>query len=1041
MESSALSSTWRVAPQQEQLFVGCSEHYGATIETSQADAGLPCTPEDPLAAKHQIETSQTSASEEPFRVSDPHVISAQKLQSFNNFEHSTPDLQFPTFSEKEIAPGTQGRVFENGGLTDRIEESASGWQDRPSSVQIDSAAQQTAGFQTPSESAREMKDAAEIASLYCEHPNGLGKLHAVTTRVGEAYSDSVLDENRGTSTGFEQMSSGDMSFNAPGKAGEPYGGHLQADCTDASLEYGVSANTLQGYQAWKVQEAEAGKLMEASNSVVGTSFDETFTGKMSGSQRSFMNEGVQPSLDDECKAKLDHLQAQGEHHAATMNTMENNYEKSLYDLHNQVQTSGEVCNQVDSGASTGRKKRSRWEPQGETPENADSGGKRRSRWAAEEPKQQFQLPDLFKELTGGVELDPEIQALNIQLLEINRRLQTGQVLDDRPDGARSPSPEPIYDNMGIRINTREFRYREKLMCERQELIFKLIKKNPAFKPPADYRPPKLHKKLFIPIKEYPGYNFIGLIIGPRGNTQKRMEKETGAKIVIRGKGSMKEGRSHQKKDYRMDSGENEDLHVYVEADNQEALDQAVSMVEKLLSPVDEGHNEHKRAQLRELAALNGTIRDDEICRLCGEPGHRQYTCSARNSTFKSDVSCKICGDGGHPTIDCPMKGSAPNNIDNEYANFLAEVGGGQDSNSMPIAHGQMAPTMALPGPQGSTPAGASPGSFRPVRPGLGFGSTPGQPQGLVSQFGKEIDEANLYVGYIPQSVDEQGLVNLFSPFGKLEDAKLIRDRITGWSKGYAFVKFADAGAASQAVLHMNGYRLDGKALAVRVAGKPPPVSVPAGDTGSSLVQMAPMGTSQHPQPQPQQVAPVSSMPPVNTFAPPPWGMPQSHPQNPYGPPMPNYYGGPPAPVTGPMQRPPPFLPAGGPYVGQQQPPPYWHQSLPPGQPQPMLPVGPPSSQGALMAPPPLMTSSGVSQGATPFPQQHPGHPGGAPQQVGQYTVQPPGGPTSFNPSLSGGPPPQWPMNVDPPTASAPSNAQAGVAVESEYERFMSEMGR
>jgi hypothetical protein len=37
------------------------------------------------------------------------------------------------------------------------------------------------------------------------------------------------------------------------------------------------------------------------------------------------------------------------------------------------------------------------------------------------------------------------------------------------------------------------------------------------------RPRKFSSKIYIPINEYPGYNFIGLIIGPRGNTQKRMQ--------------------------------------------------------------------------------------------------------------------------------------------------------------------------------------------------------------------------------------------------------------------------------------------------------------------------------------------------------------------------------------------------------------------------------------------------------------------------------------------------------------------------------------
>jgi hypothetical protein len=38
--------------------------------------------------------------------------------------------------------------------------------------------------------------------------------------------------------------------------------------------------------------------------------------------------------------------------------------------------------------------------------------------------------------------------------------------------------------------------------------------------------------------------------------------------------------------------------------------------------VNEGRNEHKHTQIRELVALNSTIRDVEFYRLCGEPGHR-----------------------------------------------------------------------------------------------------------------------------------------------------------------------------------------------------------------------------------------------------------------------------------------------------------------------------------------------------------------------------------------------------------------------------------
>ena len=40
-------------------------------------------------------------------------------------------------------------------------------------------------------------------------------------------------------------------------------------------------------------------------------------------------------------------------------------------------------------------------------------------------------------------------------------------------------------------------------------------------------------KVWIPQGDYPHLNFVGLLIGPRGNTLKAMEAESGAKIIIR----------------------------------------------------------------------------------------------------------------------------------------------------------------------------------------------------------------------------------------------------------------------------------------------------------------------------------------------------------------------------------------------------------------------------------------------------------------------------------------------------------------------------
>jgi splicing factor 1 len=81
-----------------------------------------------------------------------------------------------------------------------------------------------------------------------------------------------------------------------------------------------------------------------------------------------------------------------------------------------------------------------------------------------------------------------------------------------------------------------------------------------------------------------------------------MERETNCKIAIRGKGSIKEGKS------RKDSqpGDDDKLHVLITADNDIQLERAGKMIQDLLVPMEEGKNEHKKQQLRELAEINGT---------------------------------------------------------------------------------------------------------------------------------------------------------------------------------------------------------------------------------------------------------------------------------------------------------------------------------------------------------------------------------------------------------------------------------------------------
>ncbi|KAM0023701.1 putative RNA recognition motif domain, nucleotide-binding alpha-beta plait domain superfamily [Helianthus debilis subsp. tardiflorus] len=93
---------------------------------------------------------------------------------------------------------------------------------------------------------------------------------------------------------------------------------------------------------------------------------------------------------------------------------------------------------------------------------------------------------------------------------------------------------------------------------------------------------------------------------------------------------------------------------------------------------------------------------------------------------------------------------------------------------------------------------------------------------------KEFDETNLYIGYLPPTLDDDTLIRLFAPFGEIVMAKVIKDHITGLSKGYGFVKYSDVNQANTAIASMNGHLLEGRSIAVRVAGKRPPPVLPPG---------------------------------------------------------------------------------------------------------------------------------------------------------------------------------------------------------------------
>ncbi|KAG6515530.1 splicing factor-like protein 1 isoform X2 [Zingiber officinale] len=410
---------------------------------------------------------------------------------------------------------------------------------------------------------------------------------------------------------------------------------------------------------------------------------------------------------------------------------------------------------------------SRWDKDYDVPLDNHPASKvkrRMTRWSNEDLVSRsldlLNFTNFVKVFAGATSADPEIEELNSQLLEINQKL------NDLVPVNNLLLPKDL-DKQMLQSKSKVWK---KLIKSRQLIISRLIKKNPTF----GFLSKKFNKKIYIPEKEYPDYNFLGLLIGPMGSTRKKMEMETGAKISMRGKGSVREGRASRYNEIRTEADKDEDLHVYIEAHTELSLNAAVKIVEKLLVPVEDSKNEQKMDNLRLLAEMKDKRRID---------GKDQ----------KTTHLCDICGQAGHSTTSCPLSASNPGTSKSE--NFLGDAG---SIGVPPFIHPPIPSSIPiLIGNQQSNALACS-------------DNKPSEENGL----------SNLFVGYLPHSVNEDKLIELFLPFGCISKATVIKDKTTGISKGYGFVHYTDPACAAAAMTRMNGYRIDGKILSVRVAVGP-----------------------------------------------------------------------------------------------------------------------------------------------------------------------------------------------------------------------------
>jgi len=75
----------------------------------------------------------------------------------------------------------------------------------------------------------------------------------------------------------------------------------------------------------------------------------------------------------------------------------------------------------------------------------------------------------------------------------------------------------------------------------------------------------------------------------------------------------------------------------------------------------------------------------------------------------------------------------------------------------------------------------------------------------------------VYFGNLPRDIDDAKLGEIVKPYGVATSAEVVKDRVTGASKGFAFVEFASDAEAQATITALNGKDMNGQAVVVNEA--------------------------------------------------------------------------------------------------------------------------------------------------------------------------------------------------------------------------------
>lgn len=178
--------------------------------------------------------------------------------------------------------------------------------------------------------------------------------------------------------------------------------------------------------------------------------------------------------------------------------------------------------------------------------------------------------------------------------------------------------------------------------------------NIGFMTPYDWKPMKKSRRIYLPEYDNPELNYVSLVIGHRGKTQRILEEKSGCRISVQGRMASRNKRPGQYMD--------EQTHVLVQAETEKELLRGCEMVQSVLRGENvhtiDGRGSGNFIQAgNELVAVEAILRD--FCENCREEGHKAWACpyiyNEGLGTKKpighgiipnvyNDLKCQICGD-------------------------------------------------------------------------------------------------------------------------------------------------------------------------------------------------------------------------------------------------------------------------------------------------------------------------------------------------------------------------------------------------------------